>query len=463
MNPVERLLIIDDEPAMRHLLRTILEEEGYHVDEAQNGNEGLDLVAKQSFDLILCDIRMPQLDGMGFINKALANNPALTIVMMSAYGSLETALQCMQHGAYDYISKPFRPDEVILTLKKALERLKLQNENKQLRLELHRNKPTSKTIGSSQVMRDILAKVDTLAQVKSPVLICGETGTGKELIARALHENSPRSNKPFIAINCSAISAHLIESELFGHRKGSFTGADKSHTGLFAAANGGTLFLDEIGELPLDVQPKLLRVLQEGEVRPVGETTPNKIDVRIVAATASNLKEAVQNNVFREDLYYRLAVVELNLPPLRSRPDDIPALCNHFLHLIAEREQRPVPQFAAESITALQRYQWPGNVRELENMMEKIMIFHHGEQIHLAHLPLELTSPQTSSQLLPVDTLSLKSSIATLEKHHITQALKQTQGNRVQAAKILEISLRSLHYKIKDYKINVGSSNISQS
>jgi two-component system response regulator AtoC len=452
MNSVERLLIIDDEPALRHLLRTILEEEGYQVDEAENGQRGLERVSTKTFDLILCDIRMPELDGMGFIKKALANNPALTIIMMSAYGSLETALQCMQHGAYDYISKPFRPDEVVLTIKKALERLKLQNENKQLRHQLHRSRPTPKTIGNSQVMREILEKVDTLAQVKSPVLICGETGTGKELIARALHENSQRSNKPFIAINCSAISAHLIESELFGHRKGSFTGADKSHTGLFAAAHGGTLFLDEIGELPLDVQPKLLRVLQEGEVRPVGETKPNKIDVRIVTATACTLKDEVQSGSFREDLYYRLAVVELNLPALRSRPDDIPALANHFVQLIAQREQRSIPQLTHEALNTLQSYRWPGNIRELENMMEKIMIFHHGEQIELEHLPPELTTPQ-HNQRRSMDALSLKVSITALEKHHISAALVQTSGNRVQAAKILEISLRSLHYKIKEYGI----------
>lgn len=449
MNSTERLLIIDDEPALRHLLRTILEEEGYNVEEAENGNQGVELIKRQSFDLILCDIRMPELDGMAFIKKALTHNPTLTIIMMSAYGSLETALQCMKQGAYDYISKPFRPDEVLLTLKKALERLKLQNENKQLRQALHRNRPTSKTIGNSRIMRDILEKVDTLAQVKSPVLICGETGTGKELIARALHENSPRKDQPFIAINCSAISANLIESELFGHRKGAFTGADKSHSGLFLAANGGTLFLDEIGELPLDVQPKLLRVLQEGEVRPVGETKPTKIDVRIVAATASKLKQDVQNGSFREDLFYRLAVVELDLPALRSRPEDIPALSHHFLKLISQRDQRPVPQLTAEAVQALQRYQWPGNVRELENMMEKIMIFHSGELIDPKCLPQEL-----GDQTLSSNTLSLKQSIPVLEQHHIKKALQQTQGNRAQAARVLEISLRSLHYKIKDYGIN---------
>ncbi|MEA3466463.1 MAG: sigma-54 dependent transcriptional regulator [Thermodesulfobacteriota bacterium] len=454
MNSAERLLIIDDEPAMRHLLRTILEEEGYLVEEAADGQLGLDCLGKHHFDLILCDIRMPNLDGMGFIGQALALNPALTIIMMSAYGSLETALKCMKHGAYDYISKPFRPDEIVLTLKKARERLKLQHENVQLRQELRRGRPATTIISNSPIMQQILTKVDTLAQVRSPVLICGETGTGKELIARALHENSPRKTQPFIAINCSAIAANLIESELFGHRKGAFTGADKSHPGLFAAADGGTVFLDEIGELPLEMQPKLLRVLQEEEVRPVGETKPRRIDVRIVAATARNLKQDVTDNRFREDLYYRLAVVELNIPALRSRQEDIPTLCNHFLQRIAQREQRSVPTVTQEVIATLQQYPWSGNVRELENVMEKIMIFQHSNQIECSDLPFELSStPAKTSNATPPHNLSLKQAIAAIEQQYIHTALQQTGGNRVQAAKILEISLRSLHYKIKEYNL----------
>ncbi|MDY0190232.1 MAG: sigma-54 dependent transcriptional regulator [Desulfuromonas sp.] len=452
MSAVTKLLIIDDEPALRHLLRTILEERGYVIEEAANGKEALASLATTSFALILCDIRMPQLDGLGFIRQALAADAGLTIIMMSAYGSVDTAIECVKLGAYDYISKPFHPDDVVLSVEKALERLKLQHENRQLRQQLCTNKNATQIIAASASMQQILTKVATLAQVRSPVLIRGETGTGKELIARALHENSPRCAQPFIAVNCSAIATTLIESELFGHRKGSFTGANKAHDGLFAAANGGTLFLDEIGELPLDLQPKLLRVLQEEEIRPVGETKPQPIDVRIVAASARDLKQASAEGLFREDLYYRLAVVELHLPALRSRKEDIPILCQHFLKQICAREQRPVPQLAPEAIQTLQHYNWPGNVREMENVMEKIMIFHQGATIAPSDLPPEL-SQQTAYAAPPLEAgnLSIKQAVAAIEQQYIAQAIAQTGGNRVQAAKLLEISLRALHYKIKEY------------
>ncbi len=452
-NSDKRLLVIDDEPSLRHLLRTILTSEGYLVDEAENGRCGLEQLRQQTYELVLCDIRMPELDGMGFIRAALQQYPQQIIIMMSAYGNVETALECMRAGAYDYISKPFRPDEIVLTLKKACERLRLQRENSVLRQQLSRGAAAARTVGSSAAMCKLMDKVATLAQVNSPVLIHGETGTGKELVARALHDGSPRAKQPFVAINCSAIAANLIESELFGHRKGAFTGADKNHPGLFAAAGNGTLFLDEIGELPLETQPKLLRVLQEGEVRPVGETRPRKINARIVAATACDLKQAVADGTFREDLYYRLAVVELELPPLRQRSEDIPALCHHFLRRIARREQRPQPQLSATALEILQNYPWPGNVRELENAMEKIMIFHSSDTIASADLPPELTtaSASTVTSASAPDNLSLKQAIARLERNHISAALEKTGGNRVQAAKLLEISLRSLHYKIKEY------------
>jgi len=452
MTAAEKLLIIDDEPALRHLLRTILEDEGYRVSEASNGQEGLDCVRATNFELILCDIRMPELDGRQFIRQALDFNPALTIVMMSAYGSLETAIECVKLGAYDYIAKPFRPDDVVLTIRKALERLKLQHENNQLRQKLSSQQAYCKIIGTSGVMQQLMAKVTTLAQVRSPVLICGETGTGKELIARALHENSPRCARPFIAVNCSAIAANLIESELFGHGKGSFTGATKAHAGLFAAADGGTLFLDEIGELPLELQPKLLRVLQEEEIRPVGATKTRSIDVRIVAATARDLKQASAQGLFREDLFYRLAVVVLNLPALRERAEDIPALSHHFLRQIAQREQRPVPQINPAVMVALQSYSWPGNVREMENTLQKIMIFLQTAQIELADLPVEIAQQAAMSvNSTAPDNLSIKQAVASLEQQYISTALKRTGGNRVQAAKLLEISLRALHYKIKEY------------
>ncbi len=452
MNTSCSVLIIDDEPAMRHLLHTILEEEDYIVDEAEDGKLGLEKIADNHYDLVLCDIRMPELDGIGFLKKALPQYPDLTVIMMSAYGSLETALTCMKNGAYDYISKPFRPDEIILTLKKALERLRLQQENTSLRQKLQKRGDQQCIIGESPAIKQLLHQVKALAKVSSPVLIHGETGTGKELIARALHDHSPRRHKPFIAINCSAISPQLVESELFGHRKGAFTGATDYHEGLFCAADGGTLFLDEIGELPLDFQPKLLRALQEKEIRPIGNTRPRKIDVRIISATAKNLKQAIQSSLFREDLYYRLAVVELTVPTLRSRKDDIALLCVHFLKKISLREGRSVPQLSPDALEALQDYSWPGNVRELQNILEKVMIFCTSLIVKVEDLPPDILysrSPFFSS----AHELSLKKAISQMESSYIQEALLKNNGNRTLAAKQLKISLRSLHYKIKEYNL----------
>ncbi|WP_316347680.1 sigma-54 dependent transcriptional regulator [Desulfuromonas acetoxidans] len=446
------ILIVDDESAMRHLLQTILEEEEYQVDAAENGKQALEKVEHNHYDLVLCDVRMPELDGIGFLSRILPKFPGLTVIMMSAYGSLETALNCMKNGAYDYISKPFRPDEIILTLKKAQERLRLQRENETLRRELRSSGEQQQIIGDSTAIKQVLHQVETLATVASPVLIQGETGTGKELIARALHEHSPRAKAPFVAVNCSALSPQLVESELFGHRKGAFTGATQNHPGLFYAANGGTLFLDEIGELPLEFQPKLLRALQEKEILAVGETKPRKIDVRIIAATAKNLKESIEQGNFREDLYYRLAVVELTVPTLRSRKEDIPSLCAYFLQKIATREGRPIPRLTNDANEALQNYSWPGNVRELQNIIEKTLIFCRGQKITINDLPKEINHP--AAYLSPVDDeISLKKATEDLERRYIKAALERTNGKRAQAAKMLEISLRSLQYKIKDYNL----------
>ena len=443
------ILIVDDESAMRHLLLTILEEEDYLVDDAENGKQALEKVENNHYDLVLCDIRMPELDGIGFLSRVLPKFPDLTVIMMSAYGSLETALNCMKNGAYDYISKPFRQDEIILTLKKAQERLRLQRENETLRRELRSSGEQQQIIGDSPAIKQVLHQVETLATVASPVLIQGETGTGKELIARALHEHSPRAKHPFVAVNCSALSPQLVESELFGHRKGAFTGATQSHPGLFYAANGGTLFLDEIGELPLDFQPKLLRALQEKEILAVGDTKPHKIDVRIIAATARNLKETIAQGNFREDLYYRLAVVELTVPTLRSRKEDILSLCAYFLQKIATREGRPVPRLTRDASDALQNYSWPGNVRELQNIIEKTLIFCRGNRIAVEDLPAEIGMAPTA--LHAEDTLSLKKATTALERSYISQALQKYDDNKTLAARELEISLRALHYKIKQY------------
>lgn len=451
-----QILVIDDEPALRHVLCTLLGEAGYHVDQSPDTPSALKMLHQGDYTLAICDVRMPGADGMDFLRHALQQHPELCVIMMSAYGTIDSAIECMKQGAFDYISKPFKPDEILLAVKKGIENRRLRTENTQLRKRLAAS-TSHQIIHADAGMNALLEQVKTLAQVRSPVLIQGESGTGKELIARALHQQGPRARAPFIAVNCSAIAASLVESELFGHAKGAFTGADKTHQGLFVAAHGGLLFLDEIGELPLEFQPKLLRVLQEEEVRPVGSVRTLPVDVRIVTATATDLREAVRKGDFREDLYYRLAVVELKLPPLRQRPDDIPVLCRHFLQSIAARQQVPVPEISAAALAALQRQSWPGNVRELENTLEKVMIFHRGGVIESTDLPQEYPHPMSkgSSVTLPADNLSLKRAIATLEEQHIRAALQQTGGNRTKAAKLLEISLRALHYKIQEYGVEV--------
>jgi two-component system response regulator AtoC len=391
---------------------------------------------------------MPEMDGLTFLRAALKRASAPTVIMMSAYGTIASAIECMKQGAYDYIAKPFKPDEIILTLRKAEERFRLLRENATLKEKLSQSSAAPALVFRSAAMQSIFSLVQKVASSSSPVLITGETGTGKELVARALHAEGERKNGPFVAVNCSAISPTLIESELFGHAKGAFTGADRERQGLFAAAHRGTLFLDEIGELPLELQPKLLRVLQEGEILRVGESQPRRIDVRVVAATARNLREEVGRGRFREDLFYRLAVVEIQIPPLRERREDIPDLARHFLTRIATREGRKTPVLSADCLEILSGYPWPGNVRELENFMEKTMIFNRGETIEGLGLPGEVRRREREG-----DDLSLKSAVSRMEREYIRKALSCTGGNQTQAAKLLEISLRGLLYKMKEYGV----------
>jgi two-component system response regulator AtoC len=445
----QNVLVIDDETGMRHMLRLVLEREGFVVEEAQDAESGLSRMESGEIHVVLCDIRMPGMDGLGFLREVSLRKLSSTIIMMSAYGSLAMAMECMKQGAYDYITKPFKPDEVVLTLRKAEERQRLVSENARLLREIKGQAKPGKIVHCSVAMQKVLDLVARVAQSSSPVLVCGETGTGKELIARSLHDNSDRHDGPFVAVNCSAIASGLLESELFGHAKGAFTGADREHKGLFAAADGGTLFLDEIGELPLELQPKLLRVLQEGELRRVGETRPVKVDVRLLTATARNLQDEIEAGRFRDDLFYRLAVVEIGIPALRERQEDIPLLAQHFIGRIAEREQRPVPAMTPEVLALLTDYAWPGNVRELENFIEKTMIFCRGPQIDLNCLPWESRRESRGGS----GDFSLKSAMERLEKEYIRKALAATGGNRTQAAKLLEISLRALHYKMNDYHI----------
>ncbi len=445
------LLIVDDEASMRHMLRLVLEQHKFRVTEAENGAQAIGLLYKEKFDAILSDIRMPDMDGLTFLNQPEVTAHDCTIIMMSAYGSIDTALECIKRGAYDYISKPFKPDEVVLTLRKAEERQQLKQQNKELKQALSKQDSDfciDDIIHNSHAMKEVLTLIKAAAKADSAVLINGETGTGKELVAKALHSESGRGG-PFLAINCSAITSGLLESELFGHVKGAFTGADRDKQGLFSTANGGTLFLDEIADLPLELQPKLLRVLQEGEIRKVGATRSEPIDTRVIAACGSSLLEMVENKTFRQDLYYRLAVVDVNLPPLRERPEDIILLTEYFLDQICTREQRPLPRLTAEARQTLTRYSWPGNVRELENYLEKAMIFSHGDQLELPPLRLRSSHPLS---LNPED-FSLKVASRRLEEEYIRKALLKTEGNRTQAANLLEISLRSLMYKIKEYNI----------
>jgi len=448
----EKILIIDDEPSMRHMLRLVLEKAGYQVSEAGDGISGLQALEASDHVMALCDIRMPGLDGLQLIREINSRRLNTLMVMMSAYGTIDTAVECMKLGAFDFVSKPFKPDEVLLTLSKAREHLRLQDENRSLKGALARGRgefSIADIVYTSELMGRLLEDVGKVAASDSAVLVSGETGTGKELVARALHSESPRRTGPFLAVNCSTIAAGLLESELFGHVRGAFTGADRNKEGLFSAASGGTLFLDEIAELPLDLQPKLLRVLQEGEVRPVGANQPHAVDTRVIAASGMDLQEAIKVQRFRSDLFYRLAVVELKLPPLRERREDIPTLARHFLAEMAARDGRVVPHLDAAVADELKRYSWPGNVRELRNFIEKALIFSRGDELDLPALPGdERRYPRT------VDgDYSLKKATRRLEEEYLRKALRKSKGNRTQAAKLLEISLRALMYKIKEYDL----------
>ncbi len=451
----KRVLIVDDEENFRHMLSVILKKEGYDVEAASNGEEALQKVTLSPYDQVLCDIRMPKMDGLDFLNEAKKAGVDSTIIMMSAYGTVDIAIEAIKLGAYDYISKPFKPDEVILTLKKAEERERLRRENELLRKEVKKEYSFENIISKNKQMQKIFEVITKVAQYKSTILITGESGTGKELVARALHYNSDRAQNPFVAVNCGAIPENLLESELFGHAKGAFTDAIRTKKGLFEEADGGTLFLDEIGELPPQLQVKLLRVLQEGEIRRIGESKPIQVDVRIVAATVKDLVKEVNEGRFRDDLFYRLNVLPIHIPPLRERNEDIPLLTAHFIKKYSEAMGKNVMGIDSRALEALMNYKWYGNVRELENTIERAIVLADRENIEIENLPLEIQNFQEEVPLEPLaeEEYSIKKSSRFLEMSLIKRALKKTKGNHTHAAKLLEISHRALLYKIKEYGI----------
>ncbi|MCK5783190.1 MAG: sigma-54-dependent Fis family transcriptional regulator [Desulfobacterales bacterium] len=453
----KHLLVIDDEENMRHMLTTLLKKNGYHVDTASDGRAALEILNRNQYDVILCDIKMPNCDGMDFLKTARDRIGETTVVMMSAYGTIDVAVEAMKLGAYDFISKPFKSDEVLLTIKKAEERERLKKENILLKEQIRKIEEGynfGNMVAKSETMKSVFELSTKAANYSTTVLINGESGTGKELIARGIHFSGERSRMPLIPVNCGGIPENLLESELFGHKKGSFTGADRNKKGLFEEADGGTLFLDEIGELPLPLQVKLLRVLQEDEIRPIGGSKTKKIDVRIIAATAKNLKEEVEKGTFREDLFYRLNVLIINLPALRDRTEDVPLLCQLFIDKFNKKMGKDIEGIASSAMALLLKHRWPGNVRELENAIERSMVLSEETTILPENLPSDL------GIISDVDTMgdifegySLKIAQKILEKRLIKKALIETGGNRTKASKLLEISHPSLLSKIKTYNI----------
>ena len=446
----EQILLIDDDVSLRRVTEFTLQQAGYEVITAADGTGGLELYKRFRPALVVTDVQMPGISGYEVLEAVLRIEPLAQVIIVTAFSTVEKAVEAMKSGAFDYLTKPFSRDQLQLTVGKAFEFSRLRRENIQLKDALG-SQDRSQIIGQSNRMQKLMQRVEKVAASQASVLLTGESGTGKEVIAKALHRGSDRSKGPFVAVNCAAIPKDLIESELFGHLKGSFTGAIKDRSGKFSLANGGTLFLDEIGELPLDLQPKILRALQEQEIEPVGGI-PEQVDVRVVAATNRDLEAAMQNAEFREDLYYRLAVVPMELPPLRERKDDIPLLLDFFLR----KQQAGVGVCFSEAVLEhLQNYSWPGNVRELENVVEQMLILRQGDILELADLPQRIgRSPLRSSNVLnlPEDGYSLED----LEKEAVEIALKRCDGNKTKAAAFLRIPRHTLLYRLEKYDIQTS-------
>jgi two-component system response regulator PilR (NtrC family) len=447
-----RLLIVDDEESLLDFLSLLFLQEGYEVETAKNVETGRRELARKSFDLVLCDVTMPDGSGLDLLREIKANEPSPPVIMMTAYTSTKTAIEAMKLGAADYVSKPFDVEELKIVAQKALERAELSRENVYLRRELEQKYTFNNIIGKSSRMQAIFSLVERIARTNSTVLINGESGTGKELIARAIHYSSPRANRRFLSINCGALPENLLESELFGHERGAFTGAVRDKKGLFQEADRGTLFLDEIGEMVPAMQVKLLRALQEKTVRKVGGTEEEQVDVRIIAATHQDLETRITTGEFREDLYYRINVLPIHLPPLRQRREDIPILVDFFLQKYCKQMDLPARQISVEAMQMLESYDWPGNVRELENLIERLLALSHADTITTRDLPaFLLTSRKMQSDLiqLPDEGLDLEAYLEGIRTQLMQQALERTDGVQTQAAELLGMSFRSFRYYAK--------------
>ncbi|MFC1857975.1 sigma-54-dependent transcriptional regulator [Thermodesulfobacteriota bacterium] len=451
MNP--KILVVDDEPSHRVMLEAVLSAEGYEIFQAENGYTAVENVEKQFFDLILMDIRMSKLGGIEALKQIKEISPSIPVIIMTAYASVNTAVEALKSGAYDYLTKPLDIDELKILIAKALRFRQLEEENRYLKDRLEDRFNFANIIGRSQAMEQLFETMSLVAPSDATVLITGESGTGKELIANAVHQNSPRHDKPFIKVNCAALPENLLESELFGHEKGAFTGAQKKRMGRFEMAHRGSIFLDEIAEMSAATQAKILRVLQEQEFEPLGSSDTVKIDTRVIAATNKNLKEEIRDSRFREDLYYRINVVTLDVPPLRERRDDIPPLADFFLKHFAEKNRKTIKGFTPRALDLFMRYEWHGNVRELENLVERAVIMARGNMVTPAEFPDTLKALDDVNQENAMD-LTPGRSLKEVEKEMILRTLKETDGNRTHAANILGISRRTLQLKLKEYGIN---------
>ena len=445
-----QILIVDDDMAHRSMLKTIIKGWGYDTAEADDGAVAVEMVRTQSYDSILMDIRMITMDGITALDLIKKYNPSIPILIMTAYSSVDTAVRALKIGAYDYLTKPLDFDVLKITLERMLDHTRLASENEELRNILQPD--DLGMVGNSSGIQELRSMITTIAPSDATVLITGESGTGKELVANAIHTSSSRSDKPFVTINCAALSENLLESELFGHERGAFTGADKRREGRFAQADGGTLFLDEVGEIPLSLQPKLLRALQQGEVQRVGSDAVEKVDVRVITATNRNLQKEVEEGNFREDLYYRLNVITLHVPALRDRQEDIPLLAEFFMKKYAGKNRKNIKGIAPQAMDTLIRYSWPGNVRELENVFERAVIMTMGEYISTRELPMSLSSQETQAPVQLAQSTDLTGmSLDELERKAILATLEECEYNKSKTARKLGITRATLHNKLKRY------------